>query len=131
MNLLSKNIKWIMLIAGLATSSVIAAAVAPTWTLNMMFGDSLVSPLSDIIVRNWGVLVGLIGLMLIYGAIDSSVRRPVLLVAVLSKIAFIVLIFMYGGQYLSKVAVSIAFDALVVIIFVLYLVGGRAAQDAN
>ena len=95
----------------------------------MMFGDSLVGPLSDIVVRNWGALVGLVGLMLIYGAINSSVRRPVLLIAILSKVSFIVLILLYGGQFLSKVAVSLAFDTLVVIIFVVYLVGGGSAQD--
>ncbi|MEL7185358.1 MAG: hypothetical protein AAFN50_02840 [Pseudomonadota bacterium] len=131
MNLITNNIKWIMLVSGMLTASLLAAAVAPTWTLMMMFGESLDGALSNIIVRNWGALVGLVGLLLIYGAFDSSVRKPVLLVAAFSKITFIGLVFLYGGEYLSKVAVSVAFDTLVVLLFILYLVGEKTGHDST
>lgn len=32
------------------------------------FGDELHGPVAEVVVRNWGVLIGLMGVMLTYGA---------------------------------------------------------------
>lgn len=53
-------------------------------------------PLAEIVVRNWGVLIAIVGGMLIYGAFQPNVRRLVLTVAGASKLAFIVLILLFG-----------------------------------
>ncbi len=128
--LIAKNIKWIMLVSGVLTSTLLLAAIAPDSALRMIFGETLEGPLSDIIVRNWGVLVGLVGILLIYGAFNEHVRKLVLVLATISKVAFVGLILAFGTNYLSKVGTSIAIDTLFIVLFVVYLLGEMNTQDA-
>jgi len=84
------------------------------------------------VVRNWGVLIGLIGLMLIYGAFSDTHRRIVLLVAATSKITFIALVLLFGQQFLRfQVGTSVIVDAVIVVLFVAYLVATRKASAGN
>jgi hypothetical protein len=116
------KMKWIMLVSGVLTCTMVYAAVAPQAALRSMFGDTLEGPLAEIVVRNWGILIALIGGMLIYGAFDSYSRRLVLIVAGLSKVAFIALLLTFGGRYLGQqAAVSIAIDLAMILLFIVYL----------
>ncbi len=128
--LIAKNIKWIMLVSGVLTSTLLLAAIAPDTALMMIFGETLEGPLSEIIVRNWGVLVGLVGILLIYGAFNEHVRKLVLVLATTSKVAFVGLILAFGSNYLSKVGTSIAIDTLFIVLFVVYLLGEMNTRDA-
>ena len=120
------KMKWIMLVSGVLTCTMVYAAVAPQAALRSMFGDTLDGPLAEIVVRNWGILIALIGGMLIYGAFEPSSRRLVLIVAGLSKVAFVALLLTYGGQYLGQqAAVSIAIDLAMVLLFIAYLYATR------
>jgi hypothetical protein len=120
-NVINSNIKWIMLVSGLLTCTMLYAAVAPQAALNTTFGDTLSGPLAEIIVRNWGVLIFLIGIMLIYGAFKPVHRRLIITVAMVSKIIFIGLVLTLGTQYLGRAGVSITFDGLIVVLFLVYL----------
>ena len=123
------KIKWIMLVAGLLTCTMIYAAIAPQAALRGTFGETLQGPLADIVVRNWGVLVTLVGAMLIYGAYRPAVRPLVLVVAGLSKLVFIVLVLAQGSRYLGQQAgIAIAIDAVWVVLFALYLVAMRGRE---
>src|SRR6185503_6648662 len=93
------SFKWIMLISGLLTSTMFMGLISPQYLLKSNFGETMNGPLAEIIVRNWGALIGLMGIMLIYGAFKSSVRRFVLLIAGTSKIIFISLVLIYGQKY--------------------------------
>jgi hypothetical protein len=120
------KMKWIMLVSGVLTCTMVYAAVAPQAALRSMFGDTLDGPLAEIVVRNWGILIALIGGMLIYGAFEPSSRRLVLIAAGLSKVAFVALLLTYGGQYLGQqAAVSIAIDLAMVLLFIAYLYATR------
>jgi hypothetical protein len=46
------NIKWIMLVAGVLTCSMLYAAIAPQAALLSTFGVTLEGPLAEIIVRS-------------------------------------------------------------------------------
>jgi hypothetical protein len=126
MNWIVANIKWIMLVAGALTCTMIYAAIAPQAALRSTFGEALEGPLAEIVVRNWGALIALIGAMLLYGAYHPPVRPLVLGVAGTSKIVFIGLVLAHGGRYLGhQAAVAIAIDAVMVILFAIYLIGAR------
>ncbi len=107
-------IKWIMLVSGLLTSTMIYAAIAPRAAMLSTFGEALDGPLTEIIVRNWGVLIALIGAMLVYGAFNPPVRRLVLVVAGVSKIVFITLVFLYGRRYLGNAGLAVGVDLVMV-----------------
>jgi hypothetical protein len=132
MRVITANIKWIMLGSGLLTCTMIYAAIAPQAALRGTFGESLTGPLAEIVVRNWGVLITLVGAMLIYGAFHAAVRPLVLVVASLSKLVFILLVLGQGSRYLGQQAgIAIAVDAVWIALFVLYLVATRGERTAS
>ena len=47
------SMKWIMLLSGVLTSTMIYAAIAPDAALQSTFGETLTGPLAQIVVRNW------------------------------------------------------------------------------
>ncbi|MEA2873771.1 MAG: hypothetical protein QOH67_3747 [Hyphomicrobiales bacterium] len=131
MRVVVANIKWIMLAAGVLTCTMIYAAIAPQAALRGTFGETLDGPLAEVVVRNWAVLITLIGAMLIYGAYHAAVRPLVLAVAALSKLVFIALVLAQGSRYLGQQAgIAIAIDAVWVVLFALYLAAARSARAA-
>jgi len=125
MSWVAANIRWIMLVAGALTCTMVYAAIAPEAALRSTFGEALEGPLAEIVVRNWGVLITLIGAMLIYGAYHPPVRPLVLTVAGTSKVVFIGLVLAHGGRYLAHAGVAVAIDVVLVALFAIYLFGLR------
>ena len=119
--------KWIMLVCGLVTSTMFYAAFAPQDALLSNFGETLDGPLADLLVRSWGSLVGLVGVMLIYGALHPPARTMALLIAGLSKILFIGLVLSHGTRFLYYAHLSLFVDAVMVGLFAVYLVASRRA----
>ncbi|MGB9368937.1 MAG: hypothetical protein WCE79_23270 [Xanthobacteraceae bacterium] len=129
MTIIVEKIKWIMLVSGVLTCTMIYAAIAPQAALQGNFGETLQGPLAEIVVRNWGVLITLVGAMLIYGAYHPAVRPLVLAVAGVSKLVFIVLVLAHGSRYLGQQAgIAIAIDAVWVVLFALYLMATRERE---
>jgi hypothetical protein len=125
---LASQIKWIMLVSGVLTCTMLYAAFAPEAALTSTFGESLEGPVASIVVRNWGALVGLVGLMLVYGAFSPPTRRVILTVAGASKLTFIVLVLSYGTQFLAyQAGVAVVVDAVWVLVFGAYLVSTRSS----
>lgn len=128
MTVLAKSIKWVMLTSGALTCTMIYAVIAPQAALVNTFGESLSGPLAEIVVRNWGALITLIGAMLIYGAFRPLHRHLILVVAVASKVVFITLVLTLGSQYLGKAGIAVAFDSLIVLYFFAYLASSRSTR---
>lgn len=111
-----------MLVSGLITCSMILSALHPNLGLTLTFGETMDGNLANIIVRNWGALIAIVGGMLVYGAYHEPNRNLVLVVASICKSIFILLNLVYGQAYLAKSSPALVFDSLLVIIFVSYLV---------
>jgi len=123
--------KWIMLLAGVLTCTMLYAAVAPQAALRATFGETLEGPLAEIVVRNWGALITLVGAMLIYGAFRPASRPLILTVAGLSKVTFIGLVLLYGREFLGhQVGISVVVDSVMVLLFAVYLIGAPRGQAA-
>lgn len=137
MNLIVRYIKWIMLVTGLLTASMLYYAISPQSSLAADFGQGLDDPLAVLLVRSWGILVGLVGLMLVYGALIPPARRLVLSVAALSKLTFVLLMLGAGSAYLAyRIRYAVIVDSITVLLFVAYLLATRhpmraPAQPAN
>ena len=115
-----------MLVSGALTCTMFYAAVAPEAAVRSSFGQSIDGPVAQIVVRNWGILIGLMGLLLIYGAFNEQTRRVALVVAGASKIAFVALVLSIGQQFLQfQVGVGVAIDIVMVTLFALYLLSTR------
>ena len=126
MNLIVANIKWIMLVSGLLTCTLFYAAIAPQAALRSMFGESLDGQLAEIIVRNWGALLTLVGALQIYGAFNLTSRLLVVIVSSISKLVFVTLVLVYGRSFLGyQAGTAITIDLIIVILFVCYLISDR------
>ena len=118
-----RHIKWIMIVSGLLTCTMLYAAVAPNAALQSTFGEDLgTSPLAEILVRNWGILITLVGGALIYGAYRPEARTLALVIATVSKLSFVSLVVSLGKDYLGQQAgVAVGIDALWVVLFAWHL----------
>ncbi|MBK8304206.1 MAG: hypothetical protein IPK98_12665 [Chloracidobacterium sp.] len=128
MNFFVSNFKWLMLISGLLTCSMFLGLFAPQSSLLSNFGETMTgSAANEIIVRNWGALIGLMGVMLVYGAFVEPVRKFALVIAGMSKTIFITLVLCYGKQYMSFGAgTAVIADAIMIVLYIAYL---RLARD--
>jgi hypothetical protein len=126
------GMKWVMLVCGLVTCTMLYAAIAPQAALHSSFGEALEGPVADVVVRSWGVLITLVGAMLVYGAFEVAARPLVLTVAGISKLAFIALVLTGGRQFLAHGAgVAVVSDVIQVTLFAAYLVATRGRVRAT
>ena len=118
----NRTIKWIMLVAGLLTLTMIFVVVAPEAAMRKNFGIGIDSPAMEIVVRNWGALIALVGAMLVYGAFHPAVRPLVLTVAAASKTVFVALMLTRGRAYLGlDIGAAVVIDSIEIVLFVLFL----------
>lgn len=123
MGLSEKHIKWVMVVSGALTCTMVYAFVAPQAALMSTFGASIEGPAANVVVRNWGALIALVGGMLIYGAFHPAVRSFALVIAAASKAVFIALVLAEGTSFLGHQAgAAVVVDSVWVAIFVWYLV---------
>lgn len=82
-------------------------------------------PLTEIIVRNWGALITLVGAMLIYGAFHIPSRPLILIISSISKLIFIGLVLTYGQSFLGQAGLAVGIDLIAVTLFLTYLLVTR------
>jgi hypothetical protein len=129
MNFIIKNIKWVMLISGVLTATTFYGLFAPQALLESMFGTSFDGTLETLIIRSWSSLVGLIGIILIYGFFSEKNRVFCIAIAALSKVIFVSLVLIYGQPYLSTAAPAIIMDCVVILLALSFLVSVRDQQS--
>jgi hypothetical protein len=126
------HIHRIMILSGVLTMTMFYAALAPEAALRSTFGESVTGPVADVVVRNWGALIGLVGAALVYAARKPVLRPLALTMAGASKAVFIALVLSHGGRFLGhQAAVAVAVDALWVIMFAAYLFITRRSAAVN
>lgn len=130
MDFITKNFKWIMLLSGALTATMFYGLIAPQAALESMFGASFDGQLESIIIRSWSALVGLIGVILIYGALNERHRVFSASIAALSKAIFVSLVMIYGQAFLSQAAPALVMDLAVIMCTVIFLIAVRARRSA-
>jgi len=126
------NIHWIMILSGVLTMTMVYASLAPEAALRSTFGESVSGPVADIVVRNWGALIALVGAMLIYGARKPPVRPMALTVAGASKAIFVALVLSHGGRFLGyQAGIAVLSDVLWIMVFAAYLLSVRRTPTGD
>jgi hypothetical protein len=127
-----RNIHRLMIVSGILTLTMVYAAIAPEAALQSTFGESVTGPVADVVVRNWGALIALVGAMLIYAARRPTERALALTIAAASKSIFIVLVLSHGGRFLSyQAGIAVVVDLLWVAVFAMYFVAMRRTAIAS
>lgn len=122
MDLIIKNFKWVMAFSGVLTTTMFYGLFAPQEVIESMFGASYDGVLETLIIRSWSSLIGLIGIILIYGAINEKYRVFCVSIAAISKAIFVTLVLIYGQVFLSTAAPAILLDSLVVILTLVFII---------
>lgn len=122
MAFIADNIFWILLVSGVITSSMLTAAVAPRLVFRQFFGTILDGPLGNAIMRNWGLVIGMSGLLLIYAAYDETVRIPIMLFSIVGKVFFSMQVFA-AGSTLKAARGGAIIDLVIGLVFCAYLIG--------
>ncbi|MBI3439752.1 MAG: hypothetical protein HY054_14090 [Proteobacteria bacterium] len=123
--MLDKVFAGIMAVGGVLTMTMLYAAVAPAAATASMFGEPVQGEAATLVVRNWGILIGLMGVLLIYGAWRPAVRKLALVIAGLSKVAFIALVLSAGDRFLGGLGLAAAIDGVMLALFAAYIAFGR------
>lgn len=122
MAFIAENIFLILFVSGVVTSSMLAAVVAPRAVFRQFFGAVLEGPLGNAIMRNWGLVIGMSGLLLIYAAYDETVRTPIMLFSIVGKLFFTAQVFAAGSTLKTARGGAIV-DLVIGILFCAYLLG--------
>lgn len=117
------SFKWLMLVSGLLTCTMLLGLFDPAGSLEMNFGARHSNePSAQIVVRNWSALIGLMGVMLVYGAFVPAVRKFALVVAGVSKMIFIALVVCYLPNFMSYSAgTAVIADTIMVLLYAAYI----------
>lgn len=119
-------VRWIMVVSGVLTCTMLYAAFAPHAVLLRNFGTTFTGPAVEVVVRNWGVLITLTGLMVIYGAYRPAVRSLALVVSGAGKLVFIFLVLWFGRETLGgPLGIAVAVDSVIVVLYALCLASKR------
>jgi hypothetical protein len=122
MNFSIKYFKWVMLVFGTLTFTMLYGLIAPQAALESMFGTTFDGVLETIVVRSWSALVGLMGAALIYGAYSEKNRIFSISIVAFSKVVFVSLMLLYGQEFLGKAGMAIIMDCIFIIFSGLYLI---------
>ena len=127
MNILVDNMQWVLLVCGLLTVSLAQAVFAPRAAMRAYFGEAPESKATDLLMRNWGMLVAAGGVFLIVAAFLPDVRPVALVFVGLTKLSFITLVLLAGRSFLkTQAGLAIVIDGIMVALFAAYLVATQS-----
>jgi hypothetical protein len=121
--MISAYIKPILVITGIATASVVFAFFAPAALLDQLFAEAPSDAVSLAVTRHWALLVFCIGGLIIYAAYRPEVRKPVLIAAIIEKVALVLGILLLPLPLKSGAYGVAASDATFTALYLLYLAG--------
>jgi hypothetical protein len=121
--LITSNIETVLIVTGALTAVGLAPFVAPSWVLRHTFGEVQSGPAGITLARHWGLLLFCVGALLVYSAFHPQLRAPAVVLASIEKVGFVACVLGTGLRKRQIVASMAAADAVMVLIYVLYLVG--------
>lgn len=128
MAILIDNMQWVLLACGVLTSTMIQAVFFPNGMMRAYFGETASTPAAEMLMRNWGVLVVIGGVFLVYAAFTPAIRPAALLSVGAGKLAFITLMLSQPSRFLKgQGLVAVIIDTIMVALFAAYLWATPAA----
>ena len=121
--MIATHIELILIVTGAATATMLSQFFAPLQMLRLIFGEAPTDRVSLVLARHWALLIFCVGALLIYAAFYPPVRAPILVVAVIEKVALGVCVLGRSLRRQGIVAVLAVADLLMALVYLLYLLG--------
>jgi hypothetical protein len=127
MTWLIDHIHVVLIVSGLLTLTMLQFAIAPKRALKSTYGESLDGPLVDLVVRGWGFLIALIGVMLLWAAFHPETRTLVVGAALASKLFYLGALLAHRKRFLKGfAAVTAGVDLVMAALLAAWLVAAGA-----
>ncbi len=111
----------ILIVTGAITMGACAAVLAPVAILRFLFGERDPDSLTVMITRHWGLLVALIGGLLVYAGYHAEAQVPVMVAAVVEKLAIGALVFSSRLRRRVAAAVVAGADMAMALLYIVIL----------
>ena len=119
---LASNFHIVLMVSGLLTLTMLQFVIAPGRSMRSTFGEALEGPLADVIVRGWGLLIGLTGGMLVWAAFHPETRDLAVGAALISKVFYMGSLLAKGGRFIKGFA---GLTVLIDLVMVVLLIAGQ------
>jgi hypothetical protein len=121
--MITAHIQPFLVITGLLTALVAVMFVAPRPLLKLMFNVEKPDSITLFVARHWGLLIGLVGMLLIYAAHEPSVRAAAMALAATEKIAGVGLILLMPLKRTTVLWMVVFGDGAMALIYLMYFAG--------
>lgn len=122
MAILVDNIQWVLLACGVLTCTMIQAVFFPNGTMRAYFGEAPANAAGEMLIRNWGALITIGGIFLVYAAFTPEVRSAAMIVVGAGKLAFILLMLSQPSRFLKgQGLVAVIIDTIMIAVLATYL----------
>ena len=121
--MIGSHIQLILIVTGVITATMFLQFLAPREIVRLMDDDVIADPVSLLVARHWGLLVGLLGALLVYAAFEPALRGPVVWVALIEKLALAGMLLSPAMRRRGRAASVAAGDLLMSLLYALYLAG--------
>lgn len=122
--MIASHASTILLIAGILTAGLLIGVFVPQLVLGALLGVDEPSPAVVLMARHWALLIGLVGVLLIYAAGHAEARFPVLVAGAVEKLLFVAMIFLTPLRRRLVAAFAATADAIMTVLFIVLLAHG-------
>lgn len=120
--MITENISILLIIFGSITSLMFLQLLFPRYYARTSNKISHLDGTAVFFAREAGVAITSIGALLIWAGLDPSIRFPIVLVATIGKLIFVITILSNFKEFPGLLMTAII-DILAVVVFTLYLLG--------
>jgi hypothetical protein len=119
--MIADHIDTILVVTGVLTAAAVVGFVFPRPFLAVLVGMSTDDARTIVIVRHWGLLIGLIGGLLIYAAYHTEARTPVMCVAIIEKLALAAIAIASPLRRRPLTMTIVGADVVMALLFLMFL----------
>jgi hypothetical protein len=110
-------------VSGIATAGAILFFLMPRLGIRMLFGAEISDNVTVFLMRNWGLLVFLIGCLLVVAGYNPLIRVPIAVVAAAEKSVLVALLLAGAVKWTPFLKIVAAVDGLFALLYIAFLFG--------
>jgi hypothetical protein len=121
--MITTHIQPLLVITGLVTTLAAVMFIAPRPLLKLLFNVERPDSITLFVARHWGLVIGLVGMLLVFAAYEPSVRVPAMAMAATEKIAMVGLICFLPLKRAAFMRMIAFGDGAMAVVYLMYFAG--------
>jgi len=121
--MITTHIQPLLVITGLVTTLAAVMFIAPRPLLKLLFNVERPDSITLFVARHWGLVIGLVGMLLVFAAYEPSVRVPAMAMAATEKIAMVGLICFLPLKRTAFMRMIAFGDGAMAVVYLMYFAG--------